>query len=86
MCITLPAFSGNAFAVRYSRSAIFFICDFFGDDLASYQNSSISCSLCNGIVWVMGIGVDLWDEEDASPDGTVLSGVGYTRLEIPFNI
>ena len=32
-------------AVRFSRSAIFFISEFFGDDLASYRNFSISCSV-----------------------------------------
>ena len=45
MSDTLLAFNGSAFAVRFSRSAIFFISDFFGDDLASYRNSPISCGI-----------------------------------------
>ena len=40
---TLLAFNGNAFAVPFSRSAIFFIGEFFGDDLVSHRNSLISC-------------------------------------------
>ena len=39
---TLLAFNGSAFAVRFSRSAIFLINELFGDVLASYRNSSIS--------------------------------------------
>ena len=35
---TLLAFNGSAFAARFS----YFIIEFFGDDLASYRNSSIS--------------------------------------------
>ena len=36
----------NFLAVRFSSSAIFFIGEFFGDDLASYRNSSICCGIC----------------------------------------
>ena len=42
--------SGSVSAMRFSRSSIFFIGDFFGDDFACYPNSSISCLSCVDVV------------------------------------